>query len=120
MIKKNHEHSCADCLCSFNIETTWHMQCKFALDCWQLSGLREKLEAGALLVDSLADFLLLMVGACSKWHRPAGGAIKVNVDAAQFSDTCQTGPGMVIRDDRGEFIEARSVLFHGVIQADET
>lgn len=41
----------------------WHLfkQCEFALECWDLSGFREKLEERPVVVDSLAELFLAMV-----------------------------------------------------------
>lgn len=55
---------------------------------------------------------------CRAWHPPTVGKLKCNVDAAFFEDTNQTGIGMVLRDDVGHFILARTMVFHGRLEVD--
>ena len=44
----------------------------------------------------------------AKWSRPLGGMLKLNVDAAFNHDTNACATGVVIRDEKGGFITARS------------
>lgn len=53
------------------------------------------------------------------WQRPAPGSVKINTDAALFSEIQLTGFGMLIRGDQGEFIAARSKFLPGVLCVDE-
>lgn len=50
------------------------------------------------------------------WVKPQEALVKVNVDAALFSEQLSFGAGMVGRDSRGELIQARTVLSAGVVQ----
>lgn len=42
----------------------------------------------------------------SKWHPPAPGAVKLNVDAAFKATDNQGATGVVIRDENGSLIAA--------------
>lgn len=55
---------------------------------------------------------------CRAWHPPSAGVLKCNVDAAFFEDTNQTGIGMVLRDEGGQFILARTLVIHGRLEVD--
>ncbi|KAL8477087.1 hypothetical protein ACS0TY_029410 [Phlomoides rotata] len=61
---------------------------------------------------------VVRAGPCLSWHRPSAGSHKVNMDAAFFRDSMQTGIGMVLRDDRGEFIAAKTVVYHSILDVD--
>lgn len=50
------------------------------------------------------------------WVKPQEPLVKVNVDAALFSEQMLFGAGMVSRDFRGDLIQARTVLSAGVVQ----
>lgn len=58
-------------------------------------------------------------GVCGKWHKPESGSVKINVDAAQFTELHQCGAGMIIRDEKGGFIAARAIRYAGVFRVDE-
>ncbi|KAL8514017.1 hypothetical protein ACS0TY_013220 [Phlomoides rotata] len=47
---------------------------------------------------------------CLAWHPSPSGRMKLNVDAAFFSDTQQTGIGLVLRDELGNFIKGRTKI----------
>uniref|UniRef100_A0A803NQN9 Reverse transcriptase zinc-binding domain-containing protein n=1 Tax=Cannabis sativa TaxID=3483 RepID=A0A803NQN9_CANSA len=51
--------------------------------------------------------------AAEHWFAPIIGRIKVNVDAALFSDPHQVGIGLVARDSRGFLIEGSTKIFQG-------
>lgn len=55
---------------------------------------------------------------CSAWHRPPVNALKVNIDAAFFSDTMSMGIEMVLRDANGTFVAARTLVLPGMVPAD--
>ncbi|KAL8541421.1 hypothetical protein ACS0TY_002621 [Phlomoides rotata] len=46
------------------------------------------------------------------------GKWKLNVDAAFFQETQQTGVGMVLRNEQGDFIVERSVVIMGCVDVD--
>ncbi|KAK6124966.1 hypothetical protein DH2020_041240 [Rehmannia glutinosa] len=54
-----------------------------------------------------------------KWNKPTFPFFKCNVDASLSTITFSTGIGMVIRDDNGEFVVARTVRFPGVFSVRE-
>ncbi|KAL8535862.1 hypothetical protein ACS0TY_011487 [Phlomoides rotata] len=56
---------------------------------------------------------LAKVRECRAWHRPTHGFPKVNIDAAFFEETSSMGFGMVIRDECGNFVAARSSIMDG-------
>lgn len=47
---------------------------------------------------------------CKTWHKPEPGVLKINVDAAFFQETNELGLGMVMRDEEGRFVVARSIV----------
>lgn len=47
----------------------------------------------------------------SQWTPPADGGIKVNVDASWFAEAEIFSMGMVIREQKGDFIEGRTMTF---------
>ncbi|KAK6123061.1 hypothetical protein DH2020_043213 [Rehmannia glutinosa] len=55
----------------------------------------------------------------TKWIKPYPPYFKCNVDASLSNTQGMTSVAMVIRDDRGEFVVARSVLFPGFYQVRE-
>ncbi|KAL8529029.1 hypothetical protein ACS0TY_006481 [Phlomoides rotata] len=55
---------------------------------------------------------------CLAWHRPTANMSKVNVDAAFFDDSKQIGFGMVLRDDKGDFFAAQTVVYHCIMDVD--
>ncbi|PNY07593.1 cytochrome p450 [Trifolium pratense] len=44
-----------------------------------------------------------------KWQKPAAGMVKCNVDAAVFQKQNQYGIGLCVRDDKGEFLKAKTL-----------
>ncbi|KAL8457781.1 hypothetical protein ACS0TY_034779 [Phlomoides rotata] len=61
----------------------------------------------------------IQMRACGNWHLPAQGRVKLSIHVAQFVGAMTTGLGMVIRDDLGSFMVARTVCFPGNLRADE-
>lgn len=64
------------------------------------------------------DFQVLSQAGCVEdgafsWVAPQELSVKVNVDAAIFSDQNSFGVGVIARDCRGELIQAKSVLTEG-------
>lgn len=45
--------------------------------------------------------------------------LKLNIVATQFSDTMETGIGLILRDDTGVFVSCRVARFSGSFRADE-
>ena len=66
---------------------------------------------------SFDNFLGFMTQADGKerWERPVEGALKVNTDAAIFSDSNKYSYSLVARDHKGELVEARSSCKQGNI-----
>ncbi|KAL6515330.1 hypothetical protein OROHE_018962 [Orobanche hederae] len=56
---------------------------------------------------------------CMRWHRPRAGYVKLNIDAAEFQDITITGYGLVLRDENGEFVAAKTGHFPGTYNSDE-
>ncbi|KAL8483110.1 hypothetical protein ACS0TY_025967 [Phlomoides rotata] len=56
-------------------------------------------------------------GACSKLNKPDGGWVKINIDAATFSETKEIGLGIVVRDDLGGLYEPADAEIMGVYEA---
>ncbi|KAK6147870.1 hypothetical protein DH2020_018782 [Rehmannia glutinosa] len=54
-----------------------------------------------------------------QWSRPEFPFLKCNVDASVSYASKQTGIGMVLRNDRGEFLVARTITFPGTYQIRE-
>lgn len=54
-----------------------------------------------------------------KWCKPPEGWVKINLDAACQNQTGEIGVACVVRDDRGEFLRARSNKMYGNMQARE-
>ncbi|KAL6568095.1 hypothetical protein OROHE_003779 [Orobanche hederae] len=52
-------------------------------------------------------------------HRPRAGYVKLNIDAAQFQDITITGYGLVLRDENGEFVAAKTGHFPGTYNSNE-
>ena len=50
-----------------------------------------------------------------KWSKPAFGVLKINVDAALFSEASTYSFVCVARDDQGHFIEATTCCRQGVV-----
>ncbi|XP_074377796.1 uncharacterized protein LOC141719325 [Apium graveolens] len=59
-------------------------------------------------------------GVSTRWRSPHQGWIKVNTDAAIFSEWNSTGVGSVIRNEHGQFIRARNQKLHGLYSPRET
>ncbi|KAK6121841.1 hypothetical protein DH2020_044454 [Rehmannia glutinosa] len=55
----------------------------------------------------------------SRWRKPKPMFFKCNVDAALRFDRNTTGIGMIIRDDKGEFVVARTITYPGVFAPKE-
>lgn len=56
---------------------------------------------------------------CRAWHPPSASALKINVDVAFFAYSNQTGVRMVIRDETGLMVLARSILVSRCMSIDE-
>lgn len=61
----------------------------------------------------------IVVPSCKNWHVPSHGFVKCNVDGGFFEDSMETGIGMVLRDEVGEFIACRTVVHTGLMGVDE-
>ena len=48
------------------------------------------------------------------WKRPPSNVVKINVDATIFKDQGIYGAGMVLRDDKGSFLKAKSITTQGI------
>ncbi|XP_074359978.1 uncharacterized protein LOC141700103 [Apium graveolens] len=59
-------------------------------------------------------------GQLKTWSKPPEGWIKINVDATYRQGGEQIGVGCVVRDDRGQFLRARTNILHGTRQVRET
>ncbi|KAL8474699.1 hypothetical protein ACS0TY_031225 [Phlomoides rotata] len=46
------------------------------------------------------------------------GFLKLNIDVAFFKDSAETDIDMVLRDDEGVFLAARSLVFSGYLEVD--
>ncbi|KAK6164302.1 hypothetical protein DH2020_001166 [Rehmannia glutinosa] len=55
----------------------------------------------------------------NKWKRPPSMFFKCNVDASLNNGMNSTGVGMILRDDKGEFVVARVVTFPGLFEPKE-
>lgn len=55
---------------------------------------------------------------CNAWHAPPAGTWKLNVDAAFFDDTNQMGIGMVVCNELGNFVVAKSIVVQGWVEVD--
>ncbi|KAL8458399.1 hypothetical protein ACS0TY_036060 [Phlomoides rotata] len=55
---------------------------------------------------------------CLTWHKPMSSKRELNMDATFFHDTQQTGVGMILRDEQGEFITMRTVVKEGCATVD--
>jgi ribonuclease HI len=53
------------------------------------------------------------------WIKPVFGEVKCNVDAAIFKEQGCYGVGMCLREDRGEFIRAKTSWYKGLPQPKE-
>ncbi|KAL8479489.1 hypothetical protein ACS0TY_026401 [Phlomoides rotata] len=82
---------------------------------------RQPTAAVTAAASELSDWVLVQqpsagkmarVGPCLAWHKPGAGSHKVNVDAAFFGDSMQTSFSMVLRDDQGVFVAAKTVVCH--------
>lgn len=49
----------------------------------------------------------------ARWQRPAAGVVKINVDASVYLDTNVFSVGMVMRNDEGNFMAAKTYKFCG-------
>lgn len=56
---------------------------------------------------------------CPKWHEPKTRVFKINVDANFFAETLETGVGMIVHDDLGEFVVARTLYRSGLLRVDD-
>ncbi|KAK6157968.1 hypothetical protein DH2020_005282 [Rehmannia glutinosa] len=55
----------------------------------------------------------------SQWQKPTFPFLKCNVDASLCMNSKSTGVGMVLRNDEGDFLVARTMVFHGQFQIRE-
>ena len=56
---------------------------------------------------------------CSRWSRPQEGWVKLNVDASVFNGVDSFAVGMVLRDDKGEFIRGKNLRHAGTVNVME-
>jgi hypothetical protein len=49
----------------------------------------------------------------SRWQTPSAGMLKCNVDAEILSELNRYSVGMCIRNDKGQFIKAKTMWFEG-------
>ncbi|CAN1262715.1 Putative ribonuclease H protein At1g65750 [Linum perenne] len=56
---------------------------------------------------------------CTRWHPPAEGNVKINIDAALFGSERKFGVGLVARDNDGRLKGVRRELFAGLPPAHE-
>lgn len=54
-----------------------------------------------------------------RWHKPAAGEFKCNVDATIFKEQSCNGTSMCLQGDRGEFIVTKTISFQGLPQPHE-
>lgn len=56
---------------------------------------------------------------CLKWKPPASGFVKINVDASVFSGDPFFTIDMLLRDERGVFIQGKTLKFQGSVSVPE-
>lgn len=56
---------------------------------------------------------------CRQWHKPPRNFVKLIIDASFFSDSLQTGVGMVVRNEDGVFMNARTILHDELLRTDD-
>ncbi|KAL6575261.1 hypothetical protein OROMI_012546 [Orobanche minor] len=56
---------------------------------------------------------------CRRWHAPAEGRVKFNSDASFFDDSLSMGIGLVVRNDRGDVLHYRTLLWPGLMRVEE-
>ena len=55
----------------------------------------------------------------SRWSSPQDGLVKINFDGAVFSESNQSGVGVVIRDNNGAVLASYSEKIHQTYKPDE-
>ncbi|XVE81425.1 hypothetical protein DITRI_Ditri15bG0062200 [Diplodiscus trichospermus] len=58
-------------------------------------------------------------GSSAAWQKPPISYLKCNVDVATFREQREVGYGMILRNDRGEFVIARTSTTAGLITVKE-
>lgn len=56
---------------------------------------------------------------CRQWHKPPRNFVKLIIDASFFSDSLQTGVGMVVHNEDGVFMNARTILHDELLRTDD-
>lgn len=126
MIIQNTNDTCLDVLIRVFQTTTRDKSALVAMICWSLWNRRNKwvwdrvngtaFGVRAAAVNLLSDWSRAreiehtrrhQMQEESRWSKPPVGWVKVNVDAAVFSDNT-IGFGSVIRNEEGQFLRARS------------
>lgn len=59
---------------------------------------------------------LTQADGAASWLPPLSGELKLNLDGALFEEQNRYGVGLVVRDEKGLLVEARTKLFVGTVQ----
>ncbi|XP_023873343.1 uncharacterized protein LOC111985934 [Quercus suber] len=113
----------------FGYHVLW--ECGLAQDIWvgcsrrlqkELPGFDDMVQLDSLEEFQVAQARLTVSNSPSfvqQWRPPPSFAYKLNFDAAVFSDTCSSGFGAVIRNNRGEVMAAMSAKGLAVLDSEE-
>ncbi|XVE70394.1 hypothetical protein DITRI_Ditri10aG0069200 [Diplodiscus trichospermus] len=94
------------------------MNCSFAQNCWRCANLDEQnedLQAGNITANVLRSW----DNSIYAWQKPPVQVVKCNIDAEIFREHKLVGFGMVIRDERKDFLSARTLVMVGLMQVKE-
>lgn len=56
---------------------------------------------------------------CKKWHAPAAGFVKINVNASFCSESAKTGISMLIRDEKGHLLAGKTMWKPDIMKVEE-
>ncbi|XP_075485321.1 uncharacterized protein LOC142525036 [Primulina tabacum] len=130
-------------VCNKDMETSWHtfITCPYARECWANAKLNQVVEAQAEVAEGFTQWLFKIIQDLSGaelrnfislarsnkevhdastrnhygiWTPPPSGTVKCNIDAAFFDDIKSAGISMVVRNDEGRFLMARTNLIKGL------
>lgn len=74
-------------LCGSQLEDTWHVffSCRYALDCWDASGLRDKIELAITRADNFLDVIFRMLGDYDRTTGAIWHGSMANLEGAEFA-----------------------------------
>ncbi|KAK6144752.1 hypothetical protein DH2020_021572 [Rehmannia glutinosa] len=107
-------------------ETRVPLNGMYCLACWREAGLATFVDGKAVAVESFIELVEVVINELdhwmaakfcaimSRWKKPDFPYMKCNVDAAISQQRKLRGIGMILRNDQGDFVVARTIYFPGI------